>query len=162
MPAIFPKVTQPMKELSPGPILSLSFLCHGSQIYHALLLTLEGMQNPIPTWVTRCPGLTRMTQELGLLSAWLCADIREECPSGKDLGTLWRGDTHAFYHLVPGGWGIILSRLALESTWLPLFEGNIFSSPKSFPFFLKKNDTSLHIFVRLLRGLLISCHLGWY
>ena len=39
-----------MKEIYHPGLFSLSFLCHGSQIYHALLLTLEGMQNPIPTW----------------------------------------------------------------------------------------------------------------
>ena len=54
--------------------------------------------------VTRCPGLTRMTQELELLSAWLCADIREGMSFKARILELFEGETlMLFTILVPGG-----------------------------------------------------------
>ena len=92
-----------------------------------------------PHGVTRCPGLTRMTQELELLSAWLCADIWEGVSFRARILELFEGETlMLFTILVPGGWGIILSRLALESTWLPLFERKYFQFSKELSFLFEK------------------------
>lgn len=106
-----------------------------------LLLRLETTQNSISYGVARCPGLTRMAREEQLLSAWLCADILVGVSLKARFLELFEGKTLLpFTILVPGGWGMNLSPLALGSDLLLLFERKCFQFYKGLSFILKKKE----------------------
>lgn len=78
-----------MKEIYHPGLFSLSFLCHGSQIYHALLLTLEGMQNPIPTWGDQMSWINQNDTGVGAtVCLVVCRHLGGSVLQSKDLGTL--------------------------------------------------------------------------
>lgn len=102
-----------------------------------------------PHGATRCPGLTKMTQGLELLSAWVCADILEGVAfRARFLELFERGCSG----LSPFGSPEDKEWISLGQSWgvVDCFCLEVSSPIKNFPLFLRRKEWyKLTHFVRL-------------